>query len=497
VAYREISDFYDGFAREEDRWLRRTGPYHRLLQQICKSVIPPHQRVLEIGCGRGDLLASLKPSRGVGVDVSEEMVTVARKRHPGLDFLSIAGEGLTMDEGFDYVVMSDLVPYVYDLQALFEAVAALCHSRSRLVISSYSALWRPLLAALARVGVRPRRPIRNWVAPKDLVGLLELAGFQLVSERKEILAPVDLGTSSELINGYVARMPGIRQLALTYWVVARLLPTRARQHRVSVIVPARNESGSIRELVERIPDMGVGTEIVFVEGGSSDDTRAQIEAEIERRPDRNMRLVLQSGAGKWNAVQEGLDNATGDVFVIEDGDMTVAPEDLPKFYAAISRGQGEMINGSRLVYNMEPGAMRFLNMIGNKFFATTLSWVLGQYVKDVLCGTKALHRDDYELIRERGGEFGPEDPFGDFDLLLGAALAGLKISNVPVRYQARLYGSTNIRRFAHGAMLLRLVVAGYRRMWALPVSSSRYGPRPPGQPGDGGHGAEAIYTRGR
>ena len=469
-AYAEVGHFFDRFASEEDSWLRRTGSYHALVRSIYSSLVPPGRRILEIGCGRGDLLAALEPSRGVGVDVSQGMVAVARERHPELEFVAAAGEELELGETFDYIVLADVVHYANDLQALFDRVAAHSHPRTRVIVSTYSNLWRPFLAVLAALRLRPRRPTSNWVTPKDLVNLLELSGMQATVRRKEILAPVRIPLISRFFNGYVARLPLLRNLALTHWFVARPLQAGDHDYGVSVIVPARNEAGSIRELVERIPDMGRETEILFVEGGSEDDTQARIRSEIERRPDRNMSLLVQTGKGKWNAVQEGFAAASNEILMIVDGDMTVGPEDLPKFYRAISEGHGELINGSRLVYGMEPGAMRFLNMLGNKMFAWLLSFVLGQYVKDTLCGTKALHRDEYKRIADRRGEFGVLDPFGDFDLLLGAALLGLKISNVPVRYRARIYGDTNIRRFSSGGTLLRLAISGYRRIWVAPIA---------------------------
>ena len=469
--YAEIAAFFDRFASEEDRWLRRTSRYHDLVKGICRSLVPPGHSVLEIGCGRGDLLAALEPARGVGVDVSARMVDAARERHPELEFAVAAGEELNLGERFDYVVLTDTVPYVHDLQALFETIRAHSHAQTRLIASSYSNLWRPLLALLAGLRLRPRRPIRNWVAPQDLVNLLELAGFQVTVERAEILAPLRPGPLARMVNGYLARLPGLRALTATHWIVARPLPAAASEYSVSVIVPCRNEAGSIPELVRRIPEMGTGTEIVFVEGGSTDDTRARIEAEIAAHPERRLRLVVQSGRGKWNAVQEGFDAASNEILMILDGDLTIPPEELPKFYEAVASGHGELINGSRTVYAMEPGAMRFLNMVGNRIFAGVLTRVLGQYVKDTLCGTKVLHRDDWQRISERVHEVDAEDPFGDFDILLGGALLGLKISNLPVRYQARSYGETNIRRFSAGASLARLAAAGYRRLWVNPPSS--------------------------
>jgi SAM-dependent methyltransferase len=469
--YSDIEAAFDAFAGDEDRWLSRTSGYHTLVTQISRSLIPEGERVLEIGCGRGDLLAALKPSRGVGIDLSAGMIEAGRRRHPELELIQGAGEELDLGETFDYIVMSDLVSYVDDLLELFRVVRRHSHARTRIVVSFYSNLWRPLLSALVALRLRPKRPVRNWIAPRDLVNLLELGGFQVVAQRQEILFPLPGGGRlARALNGWVARIPGLNALTLTNWAIARPLPQARNEMKVSVIVPCRNEAGSIKPLVERIPELGAGTEIVFVEGGSTDDTRETIEREIERRPDRDLRLIGQTGKGKWNAVQEGFDASTGDLLVIQDGDMTVDPEELERVYEAIASGQGEFVNGNRLVYGMEPGAMRFLNMLGNKAFATLLSRILGQYVKDTLCGTKAILRPDWERIRSRRVELGREDPYGDFELLLGSALLGLKISNLPVRYRARVYGDTNIQRFSGGAALLRLAISGYRRIWVRPVS---------------------------
>jgi hypothetical protein len=470
--YRDIVRFFDRFAGEEERWLRRTAPYHDFVAGIFQSVVPPAASVLEIGSGRGDLLAALKPRRGVGIDVSGEMVAHARRRHPHLEFIEGAGEDLALGEMFDYIVLSDVVPYAYDVQRLFEAVARHTHSRTSVIVNGYSQLWRPVLSLLARMGIRPRRPIRNWVAPRDLVNLFQLAGLEVVSHREELLLPLRSRLASAVVNGSLARLPGVRHLAMTHWVIGRPLARTPEHTGVTVLVPCRNEAGNIAGLVERIPEMGPATEILFVEGHSTDDTRAQIEAEAGRHPERDVRLLVQTGKGKANAVREGFAAARHDMLMILDGDLTVAPEDLTKFYDALADGRGDVINGTRLVYAMEPGAMRFMNLVGNRFFASLLSFVLGQYVKDTLCGTKALHRADWERIQRQRHEFGQEDPYGDFEILIGAALLGLKILNVPVRYGARSYGAPNIQRFTEGPLLLRLALGGFRRIWIRPTTRS-------------------------
>jgi len=468
LRYDEIGGYFDRFAAEEDRWLRRTHGYHVTLAAITRSLIPRGRRVLEIGCGRGDLLASLEPSQGVGVDVSPGMLEAARRRHPELELHCVAGEELDLEQFFDYILLSDLVPYVDDLQRLFERVQAHSHARTRVVISTYSNAWRPLLALAAGLGLRPRRPVRNWVAPRDLTNLAELAGLEVVSERRELLVPTTSRVVSRLANGILVRLPLVRELALTYWLVARPAPVPEDRPTVSVVVPCRNEAGSIRDIVERVPEMGRATEIVFVENDSTDGTRERIEEEIARCPERDIRLIVRPAAGKWNAVQEGFNAATNELLMILDGDITVAPEELPKFYDALASGRGELINGSRLVYAVEPGAMRFLNLAGNKLFAALMSRVLGQYVKDTLCGTKALHRDDWARIRALRGELGPDDPFGDYHLLIGASLLGLRILNVPVRYGARFYGQSNMDRFSYGGTLTRITTAAFLRIWVRP-----------------------------
>lgn len=465
-----VEDYFDDFAAEEDVWLRKTKGYHFLVRRIYRSLIPEGARVLEVGCGRGDLLASLEPFVGVGVDISRQMIAEATARHPELTFIQTSGERLRLGQRFDYVVISDVVPYVDDLQAFFSSVAQHCHPRTRVIINTYSNLWRPLLRLMAVASLRPERPIRNWVGPSDLKNLVELAGLEVISERREIILPVSVPVVSTLLNGIVARLPLLRSLALSYWLISRPAPTEASELGVSVIIPCRNEAGSIEALIARVPEMGRATEIVFVEGHSTDDTRRRIEAAIEAHPERDISLLVQTGKGKANAVREGFDAAKHEVLMILDGDMTVAPEDLPKFFDGIRSRRGELIVGSRLVYGMEPGAMRFLNMIGNQLFARLVTFVMGQPITDSLCGTKVLLKEDYERVRSRHHEFGREDPYGDYELLLGAALLGLKVQNLPVRYGARSYGDTNIHRFREGAMLLRLVVGGFRRLWIDPTT---------------------------
>jgi SAM-dependent methyltransferase len=469
----EIAEFFDEFAAVDDKWRSRNAGYHRLIASLMRFVVPRGASVLEIGSGHGELLAVLEPARGVGIDVSPRMVEEAAARHPQLEFVQAAGETFVRDEEFDYVVLSDLVPYADDLLALFQNVARMTHARSRVVVHSYSGVWRGVIRLLELLRLKPSKPLRNWVAPEDIHNLLDLAGFETISTSSRILFPKRVPLLSTFLNGLVANVWPFTLFTLTYWIVARPRPTALDGNvDVSVIVPCRNEAGTIAEIVERVPEMGSGTEIVFVEGGSTDDTRGEIERQIAANPHRRLSLYVQEGRGKADAVRLGFDRARGDVLMILDADLTVAPEDLPKFYDALAGGRAELVNGSRLVYDLEPGAMRFLNIAGNKAFSLLFGFLIGQFVKDTLCGTKALLRSDYDAIAANRAFFGDFDPFGDFDLLLGAAKLGLKITDLPVRYGSRRYGETNISRFSHGWLLLRMTGVAFRKFKVDPVRGS-------------------------
>ena len=292
--------------------------------------------------------------------------------------------------------------------------------------------------------------------------MLDLAGFDVIRQSQEILWPFPLGGFA---NKFLVRLWPFRDLALSNFVIAKPRPeTHNDEPSVSIVVPARNESGNINAIFERTPKMGRQTELIFVEGHSRDDTYNAIEKEMAAQPSTSSLLLRQTGIGKADAVRLGFAKATGDILMILDADLTVPPEDLPRFYEALRSGRGEFINGVRLVYPMEKEAMRGLNFIGNKFFSIAFSWLLGQHLKDTLCGTKVLWRKDYELIAANRSYFGDFDPFGDFDLLFGAAKLNLKIIDLPIRYRERTYGSTNISRWKHGWLLLRMVWFAARRI---------------------------------
>ncbi len=456
---------WDQVAQREDSHRGLSGAYHRQLTHLYRFFVPPGKRVLEIGTGRGDLLAALQPSTGVGVDFSHEMIERAQYTHPSLKFINADAHTLPLDEPFDFIILSDLVNELWDAQKVFQELARLCTPRTRLVLNFYNRLWEMPLAAARKLNLARRNLSQNWFTAPDIGGLLALAGFEVIRHREEILLPLSLPPLSTVANRYLARIWPLNLFALTHLIVARpakVLPPRAP--RVSVVVPARNEAGNIAAVFDRTPELGSGTELIFVEGGSTDGTYEAIEREIAARSSKSSKLLKQTRKGKGDAVRLGFAHASGDILMILDSDLTVPPEDLPRFVEALTSGKSDFANGSRLVYPMEKEAMRFFNLVGNKFFSLAFTWLLGQPIKDTLCGTKVLWREDYEEIAANRQYFGDFDPFGDFDLLFGAARLSLKIVDIPIRYRDRTYGATNINRWSHGWLLLRMVAFAARRI---------------------------------
>jgi ubiquinone/menaquinone biosynthesis C-methylase UbiE len=438
--------------------------YHRCLQDYFSFLVPPGMRALEVGCGLGDLLASVKPARGVGVDFSGAMIQLARERHPDLEFHVADAAAFTHPDKFDYIILSDLVNDLPDVQAVLERLQAVSKPTTRLVVNFFNNLWRPILGCAETFGAKAPTPPQNWLSRDDMANLLHLAGWEVIKTDARIVWPAGTPLVAPFLNRWFA--PLLPHFCVTVVQVARPRPEPAQrpQFRCSVVIPARNEAGNIEAAVQRTPEMGLGTEIIFIEGHSKDNTWEEIQRVAKKHSKRHIKCLQQKTKGKGGAVREAFAAATGDILFILDADLTMPPEELPKFYEAARSGTADFVNGVRLVYPMEEEAMQFLNMIANKAFGLTFSWLLGQNIKDTLCGTKVLFRADYESIARNREYFGDFDPFGDFDLIFGAAKLNLRMVDLPIRYGARTYGETNIRRWSHGWLLLRMVFFAARRM---------------------------------
>ncbi len=467
-----VRALFDRLAPDVDAWAARNPAFHDADIAYLRFLIPEGRRVLEIGCGLGDTLAALAPREGVGIDISPAMTARAASRHRNLIFHTGNAEDpadLARIEGvFDVILLSDTIGFLDDCEQAFRLLHRFATPRTRIVVSYYSRLWEPVLALAERIGMKMPQGQHNWLSTSDTMNMLDLAGWEPLKREWRQLIPRRLFGLGVLVNRTIGALPGLRRLCLRNYIVARPLRHGAcLAPSCTVLIPCRNERGNIEDAVRRLPPFAPKTEIIYVEGHSKDGTYEECLRVQAAYPRLDIKVMKQPGKGKGDAVRAGFEAATGDILMILDADLTMPPEELPKFYAALASGKGEFINGSRLVYPMADRAMRFLNWVANRAFAALFSFLLNHRFTDTLCGTKALWRGDYEKIAAARAYFGDFDPFGDFDLIFGAARLNLKIVEVPIRYRDRLYGETQISRFTHGMLLARMTLFAWRKFKAL------------------------------
>ena len=460
----EIREFYNQTAPSRAKWKKRNRFYHNALEKYFSFIIAPGHRVLEIGCGLGDLLNAVKPGYGVGIDFAPAIIDQAREKYPDLHFHVMDAEETDIPESFDYIILSDLVGNLWDVQKALKNLRRLCHPQTRLVISNYNFLWEPVMNLGEMLHLKLPQPKQNWLSVGDIETLLQLEGFQVITVQKKLLFPKYFPGLDFLFNRIIANLPLLSSLDLVNLIVARPVVEQPVGHHVSIIIPARNERGNIENAIKRTPVFGLSQEFIFVEGHSSDNTWEEMLRVKEAFPGKDIKVMRQTGKGKGNAVREGFEASSGAILMILDADLTVPPEELEKFYLALQQNKGEFINGCRLVYPMDKEAMRFLNFLANKFFGLFFTYLLGQRLKDTLCGTKVLFKRDYLALQKNRQYFGDFDPFGDFDLLFGAAKLNLKMTEIIIRYKDREYGSTQISRFRHGWLLVKMSLFAARKI---------------------------------
>ena len=460
-----VRESYEKIASVREKWIKRNRYFYKRLTAFLKFLIEPGKKVLLFRSELGQILESVEPSEGVGVEVCPKMVERARSMHPRFRFECADPESFSDSGKYDYVVFYSLGDII-DIEKAFLNARSFSTPTTRLIVINYNYLWRPLNVLAEKIGWKVPQPTQNWLNVPVIENLLHLAGYEVVKEYHQMLMPVGIPLVSWFMNRVVARVPVIKKLCFIQILVAKQAAGAGAdpKYTVSVIVPCKNEKGNVEGAVERVPEMGAGVEIIFCDDKSTDGTADEVRRMIEKYPEKNIRLVEGPGICKAKNVWTGFDAATGDILMILDADLTVIPEELPYFYDAIARGRGEFINGSRMIYPMQKEAMRGLNIIGNKFFGLSFSYLLGQRLTDTLCGTKVIWRRDWPRIKGLLGSWGIEDRWGDYELIFGAAKLHLKIVEVPVHYLERVYGETKMtKRFKNGLIMLRMCVAALKK----------------------------------
>lgn len=456
-----LRNFFDTLASTRDYWVEKNAYYYKELTGIHKSLVPKHANILEIGCGTGNLLASLAPSYGVGIDFSHEMVKRAQGKFPLLTFKVMDAHTLEFTEPFDYIILSNLVGYTEDIWKVFRELQKISHPDTRIIITNYNYFWQPFLSLGELLGKKMPDKIQNWLPQESLIDFLSLNGFSLIKKGTYLHCPLYFGGIGETINRVFGVAPFISRFGLIEFIVAR--PTFYREkppveRSVSIIVPTHQEAGNIQSIIEEMPEIGKSTELIFVDLPGNDGTGEKIRY-LKRRYKGPLHIELveqKEKNGKIGALRLGVKKAKGEIILIYDADMTVPPQDLMKFYMALVEGRAECINGTRLVYPTEKGAMRFLNHMANSFFALLFTWVLGQHFTDTLCGSKAFFKKDFEKFEKEHTSYDHFDRYGDFFLLFHSYMRNLQIAEVPVRYTQRRYGDTKLNRFTNGWEFFRM-----------------------------------------
>jgi 2-polyprenyl-3-methyl-5-hydroxy-6-metoxy-1,4-benzoquinol methylase len=459
-----ILDYFENNASRRDKWKKRNRFYQKTIERQFAFIIPEGATVLELGCSTGDLLNAVKPGRGIGVDFSPTAIEIAQRKYPQLEFHLADAVDFAPDIDIDYIIVSDLLTSLWDVQAFFRKVRTYVKPRTKIIISSYNYIWEPILNLGETLGLKAKQPLQNWLSIKDIENLLQLENFEIIKVERKLLLPKYIPIFNLIFNKFLANLPGLNSLDLIQFISVRPIDSDPKDFSVTIVVPARNEMGNMENAIKRTPKFGSHQEFIFIEGHSSDGTYEEMLRVQKAYPEIDMKVLRQTGKGKGNAVREAFDVATCDILMILDADLTTPPEDMPKFYEAWRNNKGEFINGCRLASPMDKAAMRFLNFLAHKFFGWLFSFLLGQRLKHTLCGTKVLFRNDYEKIIANRKYFGDFDPFGDFDLLFGAAKLNLKITEVIVRYRDREYGSTQISRFSHGWLLIKMSLFAARKI---------------------------------
>jgi len=446
----EIKEHFNRIAAVFDKWKSRNPYYHKQIKRFYVSAIPKRKRILEIGCATGDLLASLEPEYGLGIDISEKMIEIARRKYPGLNFTVSDIKVLNVNDKFDYIVLSNLLEYITDCWDFFFDLKKFLSDDTKVIITNVNPLWEPVMYLGMKLKLKTPDIQRNYITKRDIINMLTLCDYDIIEDGFRMLIPKRIFLVSDFFNKLFSRMPGISNLCCTQYIIARDMPRNlhTQEFSCSVIVPCFNEVDNIRICIERIPRIGKFTEVIVVDDGSSDGTAKVVKEMMVKNKD----LLLVShpvNCGKAAAIKTGFENAKGDIVVILDADMAVPPEEIPRFFFAIAEGKAEFVNGTRMVYPMEKGAMRFLNFLGNKIFGMLLSILIGQRNTDTLCGTKALLRKYCNYINVNSS-------WGDFDILFGAAKLKLKTVEMPVHYKKREAGNSKMRAIRDGFSLFKI-----------------------------------------
>jgi GT2 family glycosyltransferase/predicted small secreted protein len=439
----EIKNHFNTISADYDYWKSRNYYYYSLIKEFFKKNIPAGSSVVEFGCATGDILAACNPKRGLGLDVSSNIIEVAKTKYPCYEFKVVDVEKFSTTEKFDYVIMSDLLDHLSDIAAAIENANNLLSAEGKLVITTINPLWNPVFGLLERLRLKMPEGPHCFIPNSFIKFFCQLKGFKNISIGATVFIPKKIPFFSDSLNKIIPAMPLINRLCWVQTLIAQKGEVSKKELSYSIIIPTYNEEKNIEDCIKRIPKLEKDYEILVVDDGSRDNTPRILEKIQKINP--NLRSIrLSSNNGKAYAVEEGIRHAQKDIIVILDADMSVAPEDLTLFIEPIERGLADFVNGTRLIYNMEKKAMDQMRRIANFLLAILFSLLLKIRITDALCGTKAFLKKDFREINISG------ERWGDLVLLWTAQNKGLRIVEVPIRYYARRSGNSKMHFFYDG-----------------------------------------------
>ncbi len=365
-----------------------------------------------------------------------------------------------IDNKYRTIVISDVVENCDDIYLLFNQVKEILSDNGKLIVTSVNSKWNILISIFEKLNLKEPNETQSYIHTKKIRNIAEGAGFEFINSYTRQIFPFKLLTLGNFLNTILEALFSYLNFGIKSYIVLRKTGFTKNNYSKSIIIPAKNEEGNLEPLISRIPRNNK-YEIVLSCGDSKDKT-LEVANKIKNKENYfSIKVIEQTGNGKANAVWEALEKCTGEVIAILDADISVEPETIDDFFEIIDKNYGDFVNGTRLIYEIEKGSMRFINLIGNRLFQNIVGAIAKRPLTDSLCGTKVFKRDLVEKIKWWQNTFKMKDPFGDFDLLFTASYFSEKIIEYPIHYKTRTYGKTQISRFRDGYKLIRYLFKSF------------------------------------
>ena len=225
----KVVESIENIASRREDFIRKNKYYYEDLIKFFKYNIPEGSSVLEIGCGTGNILNSVSPKRGVGIDISSSMISIAQEKYPHLEFIQMDCEKITLNEKFDFIIVSDTLGYLEDIQKAFGELKKVTTPETRIIITVHNFLWLPILSLAQSFRLKMPQQRLNWLNKSDVKGLLELEGFEIIKTGRRFLFPKNIPLLSWFLNKYIAHLPILNSLCVTEYNIAK---EHKRYHRV-------------------------------------------------------------------------------------------------------------------------------------------------------------------------------------------------------------------------------------------------------------------------